>query len=184
MPERRMVLGGVLLGLGIAIIGIGLGGPSADVGTPNMETEPTTTPSASPVATTTTTARSELATVTFTSPDGEGLGEVDAMVADSPAERYTGLSDTASLPEDGGMVFVYDAAGERTYVMRDMDFPLDIVFVDADGTITQIHHAPVENDSDLTRYSGRAKWVVEVNRGWTTEHDVSVGDTVSVTLPE
>jgi len=28
--------------------------------------------------------------------------------------------------------------------MRSMDFPIDIVFVGANGTITEIHHAPVE----------------------------------------
>lgn len=179
MPGRRLLVGGVLLGLGIGILGLALGGPMADVGAPDIGAEPpTTTPQS------TTTSGSELATVTFATPEGERLGQIEAMVADTPAERYTGLSDTEALPPNGGMVFVYPDAGDRTYVMRDMDFPLDIVFVDADGTITQIHHAPVETDSDLTRYSGRAKWVVEVNRGWTTTHDVSVGDTVSVTLPE
>jgi uncharacterized membrane protein (UPF0127 family) len=112
---------------------------------------------------------------------GVTLGVVDVEIADDPQERYTGLSDTESLGPNEGMLFVYAEEGEHTYVMRDMDFPIDIVFVGADGRINEIYHAPVENDSDgLTPYTGRGKWVLEVPYNWTTEHGVEVGDRVSV----
>jgi uncharacterized membrane protein (UPF0127 family) len=112
---------------------------------------------------------------------GATLGVVDIEIADDSQERYTGLSDTESLGPNEGMLFVYDEAGEHTYVMRDMDFPIDIVFVGADGRINQIYHAPVENDSDdLTPYTGRGQWVLEVPYNWTTEHGVEEGDAVSV----
>ncbi|MFB6138273.1 MAG: DUF192 domain-containing protein [Halobacteriaceae archaeon] len=115
---------------------------------------------------------------------GERLGVVTARVADTPTERYTGLSDTASLAKNEGMLFVYRSAGRHAYVMRDMAFPLDIVYVGADGTITAIHHAPVPppgtDESDLTRYAGTGQYVLEVNRGWTTEHGVEVGDEVAI----
>jgi len=53
------------------------------------------------------------------------------------------------------MLFVYPQEGSHTYVMRSMDFPIDIVFVGANGTITEIHHAPVEEDNEnLTGYTG------------------------------
>jgi uncharacterized membrane protein (UPF0127 family) len=64
--------------------------------------------------------------------------------------------------------------------MRDMAFPLDMVFVDADGTITAIHHAPVESDGDLTQYSGRAKYVLEVPMGYTNRTGVDVGDRMRI----
>ncbi len=115
--------------------------------------------------------------------NGTTLGSVDVRVADSPRERYVGLSQTASLDPNEGMLFVYEGEDERTYVMRNMSFPLDIVFVGANGTITAIHHAPVPEETEsegLVSYRGRAKWVLEVRRGWTSAHGVAVGDRISV----
>lgn len=116
--------------------------------------------------------------------DGTRLGRVEARVADTYSKKYTGLSDTKSLGPDEGMLFVYDQAGRRTFVMREMDFPLDMVFVDANGTITAIHHAPVPppgtSEPELTRYRGQAKWVLEVNYNWTVEHGVEEGDRIVV----
>ena len=116
---------------------------------------------------------------------GEELGRVNAAVADSFSKRYVGLSETDRLPDRRGMLFVHDDVGERTYVMRNMSFGLDIVFVDSDGTITAIHDAPEpgpgENGTDQ-RYSGEGRYVLEVNRGWTDERGVEVGDRLEFEL--
>ncbi|GGN06198.1 DUF192 domain-containing protein [Halarchaeum nitratireducens] len=119
------------------------------------------------------------ATVTITDENGSTLGVVDASVADSEAERYRGLSETASLANGSGMLFVYETEGSRAYVMRDMAYPLDIVFVGEDGRITRIHHAGTE-EPPYRRYTGRAKWVIEVPRGWTARHGIAAGDRVAI----
>jgi len=112
------------------------------------------------------------------------LGIVAATVSDDPEERRTGLSNTESLAPAEGMLFVYHSSDERTFVMREMDFPLDIIFIDATGQITAIHEAPVPpantSESELEGYSGRAKWVLEANRGWAAYHNVTVGDSVQI----
>jgi len=111
----------------------------------------------------------------------EALGTVAVEIADTPDARYTGLSEHESLGANEGMLFVYASEGRHTYVMRSMDFPIDIVYVDADGRITEIHHAPTEDDNeDLTPYPGRGKWVLEVPYNWTVERGVEVGDRVVV----
>ncbi|ERH12652.1 MAG: hypothetical protein J07HB67_01676 [halophilic archaeon J07HB67] len=82
------------------------------------------------------------------------------------------------------MLFVHDRPGTHAYVMRDMAFPLDIVFVASNGTVTRIHHAELPpagtRDSDLTRYRGTGKYVLEVPYGYTNETGISVGDTVDI----
>ncbi|MFB6352576.1 MAG: DUF192 domain-containing protein [Halobacteriales archaeon] len=118
-------------------------------------------------------------TVTVVDADGTELGTVEVRVADTVRERYTGLSDTDSLGPNEGMLFVHDAEGRHAYVMRDMAFPIDIVFVGADRRITAIHHAEVE-EPPLTRYRGRGKWVLEVPYNWTVEHGVEVGDRIRI----
>lgn len=113
---------------------------------------------------------------------GDTLATVDVRIADTFEKRYTGLSNTTSLGRDEGMLFVHDSEGERAYVMRKMDFPLDIVFVDANGTITTIHHAPLEepNSSQLARYEGAGTYVLEVPYDYTTEHGIEVGDELRI----
>jgi uncharacterized membrane protein (UPF0127 family) len=110
------------------------------------------------------------------------LATVQVRIAANEAQRYTGLSDTESLGPDEGMLFVHDEEDTHTYVMRDMDFALDIIFIDANGTITTIRHAdpPPEGESYSERYSGRGRYVLEVNRGWANRTGVSVGDTVEL----
>ena len=73
------------------------------------------------------------------------------------------------------MLFVHGDAAERAYVMRGMAFPIDIVFVDADGTVTTVHEAAPES-RPLTRYEGTGRYVLEVPRGWSERHGVDPGD--------
>lgn len=115
--------------------------------------------------------------------NGDPKAVVDVEVADTRRERYTGLSDHESLEFGEGMLFVHSDEDERTYVMREMDFDIDIVFVDADREITTIEHArapePGEDGEDL-RYSGRARYVLEVPRGYANETGMAEGDEVEL----
>ncbi len=116
------------------------------------------------------------ATVTVT--DGEEtLATVDAEVADSPGERYTGLSDHESLGEDEGMLFVFAEEGERAFVMREMAFGIDILFVSDEGEITGIVEAPADSDE---RYVGDARWVLEVRKGYAADHGIEPGDRIEI----
>ncbi|ELZ47237.1 hypothetical protein C463_02933 [Halorubrum californiense DSM 19288] len=106
---------------------------------------------------------------------GESLATVEARVADGFVKRYVGLSATDDLDAGEGMLFVHGDSAERAYVMRDMAFALDIVFSDANGTVTTIHEAEPES-RPLTRYEGTGRYVLEVPRGWSDRHGVDAGD--------
>ncbi|ELY85195.1 DUF192 domain-containing protein [Natrinema altunense] len=129
----------------------------------------------------------ETTTVRAVGADGDELGRVTAAIADTDDLRYLGLSDTDELPPDRGMLFVFGAVAERSFVMREMDFGIDIVYADADGTITGIHHAPApgpdENGNDQ-HYPGRGQYVLEVAYEWTSDHGVSEGDVLEFALEE
>ncbi len=128
----------------------------------------------------------ETTVVEVRSADDEVLGRVTAAIADTGDLRYLGLSDTESLPEDRGMLFVYDSVSDRTFVMREMDFPIDIIYADDEGIITEIHHArapgPDEDGNEL-RYPGTGQYVLEVNRDWTTDRGIEAGDRLEFDLP-
>jgi uncharacterized membrane protein (UPF0127 family) len=123
------------------------------------------------------------ATVTAVDADGTTLATVDVRIANTTSQHRVGLSRTDSMPPDGGMLFVFESERSQPFVMRNMSFPLDIVFVAANGTVTTIHHAPVPAatpEDDLRRYPGRGKWVLEVNRGWANRTGLDVGDRIEI----
>lgn len=152
----------------------------------------TETPAAGGVATDATTAtpgatpadrRYERARVTITDANGTDLATVRTWIADTEDKRYTGLSNTESLRNGTGMLFVYGGESDRTYVMRDMDYPIDIVFIGADRRINEIASAPAPDpgqDGESIRRSGSAKWVLEVPRGWMNATGVGEGDRITI----
>lgn len=121
------------------------------------------------------------ATVVVTDENGTEKAVVEVEVADTRQERITGLSEHEHLENGSGMWFVYGDEGERTYVMRAMSFPLDIIFVDADGEITSIHHkrapGPGEDGEEITA-TGTGQYVLEVPRGYANATGIEVGDHV------
>jgi len=127
-------------------------------------------------------AEYDRATVVVVDADGDGseLARVDVRVADTTGKRYTGLSNTESLGEDEGMLFVHESADEYAYVMREMAFPLDIIFADPDGVVTTVHSAPLPPEGteggDLKQYRGRGQFVLEVPMGYADDHCIAAGD--------
>ncbi|MFQ3294114.1 MAG: uncharacterized membrane protein (UPF0127 family) [Halobacteriales archaeon] len=183
--------------LGLAAIAGCLGGGTGGE-RPATTVTPSATPADPPTASSTPTSNERL-TPTLTpvhtdyettkvqvhSPDRQQLGSVRAALADTAELRYLGLSDTESLPEDRGMLFVYDSVGDRTFVMREMDFGLDIVYADDEGVITTIHHAPApgpDEDGNNQRYPGRGQYILEVNFEWTTNRGITAGDVLAFDL--
>ncbi|MGM0606749.1 MAG: DUF192 domain-containing protein [Halobacteriota archaeon] len=167
--------------------------------TPTATPTPTSTTTPTPTATRTATSGTpsasdstpsihddyEQTVVTVRSADGAVRGSVTAAIADNRSLRYIGLSDSDSLPDDRGMLFVYESHGDRTFVMREMSFGIDIVYVAPNGTITEIHHAPApdpDEDGSAMRYPGSGQYVLEVPYGWTIDRNVDVGDRVDFEL--
>ncbi|MGZ0745675.1 DUF192 domain-containing protein [Haloparvum sp. AD34] len=185
--SRRTVLA-TLSALSVAGCLEGTGAPVDGEEPTESRGSPETSESSSSTASTATAelhAGYETTEVDVRTPSGTLLGSVTAAVADTPDLRYTGLSDTESLPEDRGMLFVYDEVGDHTYVMREMDFGIDIVYADDEGVITEIHHAPApgpNEDGNDQEYPGRGQYVLEVVYDWTTERGVEVGDMLKFEL--
>ena len=123
--------------------------------------------------------------VRVTTTDGEVLGAVTAAIPDTAERAETGLSDTDVLPEDRGMLFIFEEVGEQTFAMPDMSFGIDIVFADDEGVITTIHHAPEpepDEDGIDQQYTGRGQYVLEVGYEWTVDRGVEEGDLLEFEL--
>jgi uncharacterized protein len=111
-----------------------------------------------------------------------GRGEVRAEVAATDAARRRGLSGRAGLAEDRGMLFVYRDHLERTYWMKGMRFPLDIIWIDRRRVTGVEPNVPVPTGGNLPIYPSRspADRVLEVRAGWAARHGVEQGARVTV----
>lgn len=99
-------------------------------------------------------------------------------VADTPDKKMRGLMYRGSLPEDRGMLFVFEDQRMQGFWMKNTLISLDLIFISEDMTITTIFEAdPCEEDPCQT-YDAIAKYVLEVNKGYSKTHDINVGDKV------
>ena len=105
---------------------------------------------------------------------------VAAELAFTPASRRLGLGGHAPLAEGEGMLF--DKSG--TYWMKDVEFPLDIVFLGDRGDILQKQAMPVERDpsAPVNFYKGPdgAAHALELPLGWCDRQNVGIGDRLTV----
>ncbi len=107
-------------------------------------------------------------------------------IADDDAERGKGLSGRESLPEDRGMLFVFENPGRYSFWMYEMRFALDIIWIDEDGRVVHIEEnlQPCTPNQVCSSYtpSADAKYVLEVNAGLAKKHGIVVGDVVEFGL--
>lgn len=111
----------------------------------------------------------------------EDLG-VNVEVADDDYERMKGLMFREELCSECGMLFVFEDANLRNFWMKNTLIPLDMIFLDSEGTIVNIETAvPCESDP-CPKYSSEfaAQYVVEVNAGYCEAHNITAGDKVDI----
>jgi uncharacterized protein len=98
-------------------------------------------------------------------------------IADTDQARQIGLMNRDKLPEEQGMVFVYEKAHRLTFWMKNTRIPLDIAFLAADGAILQIETMqPFDETHTISEQP--ALYALEVNQGWFARHRVKVGERV------
>jgi uncharacterized membrane protein (UPF0127 family) len=109
------------------------------------------------------------------------IGEVEvlASIAESWPDRIKGLSDTPYLPENVVKVFIFDSAGLHSFWMKDMNYSIDIIWVDEKSEIVHIEEdASPESFPAMFVTKVPAKYVIETVTGFTKVNGISLGDKV------
>lgn len=126
------------------------------------------------------TGASSLPISTVTTSAGERV-PVEVEIADTDAERQTGLMGRNVLPENAGMLFVFEGEQTLSFWMRDTLIPLSIAYIDAEGRIVDIQDMQPLDDVPPHYVSAEpAQYALEVNQGFFEERGVVVGDTVEL----
>jgi uncharacterized membrane protein (UPF0127 family) len=97
-------------------------------------------------------------------------------LADDPEERSRGLMFVETMPMMSGMLFIYDNPTRATFWMRNTLIPLDMIFVDPTGTVTQVHHDAIPGDETIIDGGEGVAAVLEINGGLAARLGIAVGD--------
>jgi len=105
-------------------------------------------------------------------------------VARTPDAWARGLMGRASLPEDGGMAFVFGGQTSAAFWMKDTLIPLSILFWQSDGGIIDILDMSPCRADPCPVYRASAPYIgaIEMNRGAFERLGVEVGDTLEYRL--
>jgi len=103
---------------------------------------------------------------------------IRAEVARSPQQKAEGLMFRKKLSKDEGMLFVFDQDGIYPFWMKNMNFSLDILWVNQEGQIVEIRkNVPACSlDCEDLIPQKKARYVLEVCAGFTDAHGIEVGE--------
>lgn len=100
--------------------------------------------------------------------------EYNVKVAKSDEDKIRGLQGVKNLPEDEGMLFIYDEPQTVGFWMVDTDIPLDIIFINDDEEVISVYQGE-PNDRTIAE-EDNVKYVLEVNQG----SGIQEGDDVDI----
>lgn len=111
-----------------------------------------------------------------------GGSKVLLDVATTQAQQALGLSGRASLDKDSGMFFPFVEAQRPGFWMKDMNFPLDFIYMKG-GKVVELKENVQPPIVPVPFFPNEeVDGVLEVNAGWVKDNHIEVGDSVSYPL--
>lgn len=110
---------------------------------------------------------------------------VRVELARTPEERSKGLSGRAGIRAEEGMLFLFETKGFHQFWMKEMQFPIDIIWINDNKVVDISPNIPPPKEGETTLRLYRPKSpvdkVLEVQANFALSHGVSVGDKIELT---
>jgi hypothetical protein len=107
-----------------------------------------------------------------------GMHNIRAQVALTPEQRQIGLMFRQSMPNQEGMLFVFEQPAMQCFWMRNTLIPLSAAFLGEDGTVVNlVDMKPQSDDSHCS--TKPVRYVLEMNQGWFAKHGVKPGTRIN-----
>jgi uncharacterized membrane protein (UPF0127 family) len=109
---------------------------------------------------------------------GAGMYQISAQLALTPEQRQTGLMFRKEMPQQEGMLFIFEQVAQQCFWMRNTFLPLTAAFIADDGTIVNLADMkPQSTDSHCSAQPVR--YVLEMNQGWFAKKGIKAGARLS-----
>jgi uncharacterized membrane protein (UPF0127 family) len=106
-----------------------------------------------------------------------GMHIIRAEVAAEFGTRMRGLMYRSSMPQNVGMLFIFDEATQHCMWMKNTLIPLSVAFIDDAGAITNI--ADMAPQTEASHCASRpARYALEMNRGWFAARGIKPGSRI------
>ena len=106
-----------------------------------------------------------------------GNSRVDVEVADNPLRKFLGLMFRKELKENQGMLFIFNKEDYHSFWMLFTSMPLEAIFISKNYEVVDvISMEPYSSKS--YRPSEKAKYVLEVNKGFSKKNNIKIGSKV------
>lgn len=103
-----------------------------------------------------------------------GMYRIDTQLAQTPQQREIGLMFRKEMPQQEGMLFIFEIPGVQCFWMRNTILPLTAAFVADDGTIVNLADMkPMSEDSHCS--AKPVRYVLEMNQGWFDKRGIKAG---------
>jgi uncharacterized membrane protein (UPF0127 family) len=103
-----------------------------------------------------------------------GMYLIDAQVAQTPGQREIGLMFRQEMPQNEGMLFVFEEPSQQCFWMRNTLIPLTAAFIADDGTVVNLADMkPKTLDSHCS--DKPVRYVLEMNQGWFSRKAIKAG---------
>jgi uncharacterized membrane protein (UPF0127 family) len=110
-----------------------------------------------------------------------GSTAIKVTIADSDLERIKGLSGSKNLDKQHGMLFVFDQEDFHGIWMKDMNYPIDIIWFDENKIVVDFA-LNIEPSTYPTVFKPlkKALYVLEVNAGFIEKNNLKIGDSIAI----
>ena len=105
---------------------------------------------------------------------------LQVQIADSEPRRIRGLMFQEQLPNDQGMIFVFEQPGLYSLWMLNMQFPIDMIWFDQEGKVVHIEKdvPPCKTPLEITVCQSvipdeEAVYVLEVTSGFVEQNNIT-----------
>ena len=103
-----------------------------------------------------------------------GMHLIDAQVARTSGQRQIGLMMRKDMPQQEGMIFVFEQATQQCFWMKNTLLPLTAAFVADDGRI--VNMADMKPQTEDAHCSAEpVRYVLEMNKGWFAKKGIKPG---------
>ena len=108
-----------------------------------------------------------------------GGANYQLQIASTPSGRQLGLGGRSAIPKDAGMLFVFDKPARQCMWMKDMRFPLDIIWVNDRKQVIYLKQnlAPATYPAIFCSATP-SRYVIELNAGEAAKRHITLGQTL------
>ena len=108
-----------------------------------------------------------------------GGQKIKVDLAITPQEQTRGLSGRVGLKDNEGMLFIFQKPGKNFFWMKEMNFPIDMIWLGDDFKVIYIKkNATPESYPEVFGPTEDTKYVLEVLSGFSEKNNLKTGDLV------